>query len=190
MTTPWIIGVGQTRFDGHPGRTVADLAFEAIAASARDAEVPPESVDAVFFANSLQGYHEEQHCIRGQVALQRTALEGKPIVNVENACASGSTALHLATLAFRAAQYRRVLAVGVDKLAVADPVRMIGAFGTAVDVAHRDEQIGALLRLRADRLAAIRRERPELARGIPAEAAGGNRTVFMDGARARRALLA
>jgi acetyl-CoA acetyltransferase len=180
VTTPWIIGVGQTPFDRHPGRTVADLALEAIAGAARDAEVSLESVDAVFFANSLQGYHEDQHCIRGQVALQRTALEGKPIVNVENACASGSTALHLATLAVRAGQYRRVLAVGVDKLAVADPARMFGAFGTAVDVAHREQQIGVLLRMREDRLAALRRERPDLGCQIPAEGTGGNRTVFMD----------
>lgn len=180
MSTPWIAGVGQTPFDRHPERTVTDLALEAVTAAARDAGVPLDSVDAVFFANSLQGYHEGQHCIRGQVALQRTPLEGKPIVNVENACAGGSTALHLAALAVRSGQYQRVLAVGVDKLFVPDPAKTFGAFTAAVDVAHQEQQFGVLLAMRRDRLAALRRERPEIGRLIPAEEAGGNRTVFMD----------
>ena len=66
----------------------------------------PDDVDAVFFANAAEGYLTGQECIRGQVALQDTGLLGKSIVNVENACASGSTAFQLACAAV-AVRHRR-----------------------------------------------------------------------------------
>lgn len=180
MTTPWILGVGQTPFGRHPGRTLSDLAIEAATAAARDADLPLEAVDAVVFANATQGYHQDQHTIRAQVALQRTPLAGKAMVSVENACAGGSTALHLAALLARTGQYRRVLALGAEKLFVPDPARMFGAFLTGIDVAAKEAQIASLLSLRERSLAALRRDRPELGRRIPAEEAGGDRTVFME----------
>ncbi len=37
-----------------------------------------------------------QHMVRGQLALRAMGVQGIPVVNVENACASASTALHMA----------------------------------------------------------------------------------------------
>ena len=45
--------------------------------------------DALF----LQGHMEGQQMIRGQVALRSMGIGGIPVVNVENACASGSSAV-------------------------------------------------------------------------------------------------
>jgi acetyl-CoA acetyltransferase len=173
-------GVGQTVFGRRPERTLRELALEAAAEAARDAALELADVQAVYFANSLQGYHENQHCIRAQVALRGTPLAGRPMVNVENACAGGSTALHLAALAVAAGQHDCVLALGADKVLVPDAARTFGAFLTALDVEHQQRDLGALLGIREESLGALRRSHPELARRIPADAEGGPRSIFMD----------
>ena len=81
-----------------------------------DAGATPDDVDAVFFGNAAEGYLTGQECIRGQVALQETGLLGTPIVNVENACASGSTAFQLACSAVASGTADVALAIGAEKL--------------------------------------------------------------------------
>lgn len=175
----FVLGVGQTAFGRHPGRTVRDLALEAAGEAARDAGLELREVEAVLFANSVQGIHEGQHLIRAQVALQGTPLAGAAMINVENACAGGASALHLASLAVRSGRYDRVLALGVDKVFVPDdPARTFAAFASALDVARAEEQVGRLLRLRMESLEALRRERPALA--VPTGEAAGGRSIFMD----------
>ena len=66
----------------------------------------------VFFGNAAGGLLSAQECVRGQVALRHSGLLGKPIVNVENACASSSTAFHLAVLAVGSGQCDVALAGG------------------------------------------------------------------------------
>jgi acetyl-CoA acetyltransferase len=56
------------------------------------------------------------------------------MVNVENACASGSSALHLAIALVEAGRYHCVLAVGVEKLFHEDRLRTTAALGTGMDV--------------------------------------------------------
>ncbi|WP_324291728.1 thiolase family protein [Cupriavidus sp. D39] len=61
-----------------------------------------------------------QECIRAEAALRGTGLLGKPMVNVENACASGSTAFHLAWLQVASGQCDIALVVGAEKLSHPD----------------------------------------------------------------------
>ena len=181
MSDAFIVGVGQTVFARHPGRTLRDLAVEAALAAVEDAGLDVGQIDAVFFANTAQGYHEGQHSIRAQVALQGTPLSGTAMINVENACAGGSTALHLAGLAVRSGQYRRVLALGADKLFVPDdPGKTFGAFATALDVSKAEEHLARLLDLRQQSVAALRARRPELAGRLVEPQGGGAHSVFMD----------
>jgi acetyl-CoA acetyltransferase len=130
----WIIGAAATqcgRFpDADPGRAGADGCQRALS----DAGVGAEQIEAVFFANALEGSLSGQECIRRQVALH-AALGGAPIVNVENACASGSTALHLARLAVAGAAYETVLVVGAEKKSHPDRMRPLAALEGATDVA-------------------------------------------------------
>ena len=81
-----------------------------------------------------EGAPNDQHTIRGQVALQETGLLGAPIVNVENACASGSTAFHLARVAVAAGEADVALAVGAEKLTHPDKARSFAVFGSGWDV--------------------------------------------------------
>ncbi len=181
MSASFILGVGQTVFARHPGRRMRDLAIEAAAEAAQDAGVGLEEVEAVFFANSVQGHHEGQHLVRAQVALQGTPLAGKAMFNVENACAGGSTALHLASLAVRSGRYERVLALGADKIFVPDdPRKTFAAFTTALDVSRLQEQVARLLEVRERSLAALRRDRPVLASRVPDGEAAGGHSIFMD----------
>jgi acetyl-CoA acetyltransferase len=50
------------------------------------------------------------------VLVRDLGLRGIPVYNVENACASGAAAVHVARHALRAQEYERVLVVGIEML--------------------------------------------------------------------------
>jgi acetyl-CoA acetyltransferase len=113
---------------------VASLAVEALDGALDDAALRPDRLDAIFFANALSGLMTGQECVRGQVALRHTRYGGIPVVNVENACASGSTALHLACQAIDSGVYETVAVVGAEKMSHADRSRPLKALEGAADV--------------------------------------------------------
>jgi len=130
----FIAGVGMTVFGEHPGSTVRDLGAAALAEALADADCDQGSIEGVWFANTGQGALEGQHMIRGQVALRPLGFEGVPIVNVENACASASTALHGAINHLRAGGADIVLAVGAEKMIQPDRSRSFSLFDAGWDV--------------------------------------------------------
>jgi acetyl-CoA acetyltransferase len=84
--------------------------------------------------NAVSGLMNGQESIRGQVVLRNTGLLGVPIVNVENACASSSTALHLAWQAVASGMHDRVLVVGYEKLYDEDRRKSFRAFNASMDL--------------------------------------------------------
>ena len=135
MTTRCAIaGVGITPFGKNPEATVRTLAESAVKQAMRDAGIDAQQVDQVYFANAVAGLITGQEMIRGQAALRYTGLAGKPIINVENACASSSTAFYLAWNAVRSGQADVVLVVGSEKMTHEDKRVSFGAFATAVDL--------------------------------------------------------
>ncbi len=84
-----------------------------------DAGVDPARLDLVVVSNALGGRLCDQGCIRGEAWLRKTALGDVPIVNVDNSCASGSSALHLGVRAALATD-RPVLVLGVEKMLTGD----------------------------------------------------------------------
>jgi acetyl-CoA acyltransferase len=128
-----VAGASSTHFGRFLNRSLRSLAEEAVDGALRDAGGTPDGVDAVFFANAAAGLITGQEMIRGQVALRDTGLLGLPIVNVENACASGSTALHLAWLSVASGASDVTIAIGAEKLSHEDKTRSFAAFGGAVD---------------------------------------------------------
>ena len=129
-----VAGVGMTRFGKHVDRTMKSLAGEAVAGALEDAGVGREAVQAAFVGNAVQGLISGQECVRGQVVLREHGIGGIPIVNVENACASASTALHLAWQAVAGGFHDCVLALGMEKLYHPDKTRSFAALAGAVDV--------------------------------------------------------
>src|SRR5438132_13799006 len=122
-----------TRFGKFPDSTIRSLAGEATKDVLADAGITPEQVQMVFFSNATAGILTGQEMIRGQVALRETGLLGIPIVNVENACASASSAFFLATMAVRAGAADVALAVGAEKLTPEGKAKSFAAIGTGGD---------------------------------------------------------
>ncbi|KAK46666.1 thiolase [Caballeronia jiangsuensis] len=127
-------GVGMTPFGKFLERNLKSLAEEAVSLALKDAHVGVNDVDRVFFGNAAAGVVTGQEMIRAQSSLRNTGLDGKPMFNVENACASGSSALNLAWLAVASGQAETALVVGVEKLSHEDKAVSFGAFAKAVDL--------------------------------------------------------
>lgn len=134
MDAVYIAGVGMTRFGRHSGRRVKDLTAEAVRAALTDAGLDVPAIEAAFFGNTSQGNLEGQEMVRGQVSLAPLGLRGIPVMNVENACATASTAFHLAIGYLRAGMSDVALAVGAEKMVVPDREKMFGIFEKAWDV--------------------------------------------------------
>ena len=134
MEPIYIAGVGMTPFGRHLGLSVKDLTRQAVQAALQDAGCERSQLQSAFFANATQGHMEGQHMVRGQLALRSMGIAGIPVVNVENACASASTALHLAVQQVRSGAADIVLAVGAEKMVSEDKARMFAAFDGAWDV--------------------------------------------------------
>jgi len=134
MRDVFIAGTGMTAFGKFMDSTVRSLAEEAVADALRDAQAAPGDIEMAFFSNATAGILTGQEMIRGQVALRYTGVLGVPIVNVENACASASSAFFLAHMAVASGQVDIALAVGSEKLTHADKKRSFAAIGTAVDL--------------------------------------------------------
>lgn len=151
MTTPsiYVVGVGMTPFGRHPDLDVKQLTCRAINEALSDASVDRSAIESAFFANATQGHMEGQHMIRGEIALRNMGIGAIPVVNVENACASGSTALQLAITALKAADADVALAVGTEKMFSNDRDRMFAAFDGAWDVATRQANVARLAALGA-----------------------------------------
>lgn len=173
MRDVFIIGSSMTRFAKHLDRSIKDLVKESVDGVLADSELSRKDIQAAWFANSMWGYHSEQHCIRGQVALRPVGIEGISISNVENACAGGSTAFHQAWMGVASGLYDCALAVGAEKLYDEDRLKTFKAYLTGFDMENVDGQLDAW---------AQTTEHLEL--DIPVEEdredAGTNRSPFMD----------
>jgi acetyl-CoA acetyltransferase len=136
---PAIVGAAMTDFGPRPAATVRSMAEEACAAALADAGLGPDEVELVVFANASGGLLDGQEMIRGQVALRHSGLLGKPIINVENACASSASALHVACMAIGSEMAGTVVVVGSEKLQQQAKARTFAMLGGAVDLAeHAD----------------------------------------------------
>lgn len=127
-------GVGMTPFGKFLPRNLKSLSEEAVAAALADAGAQAGDVELVYFANAAAGVVTGQEMIRAQSSLRNTGLAGTPMFNIENACASGSSALHLAWLAVASGQAETALVVGTEKLTHEDKAVSFGAFAKAVDI--------------------------------------------------------
>jgi len=158
-----VAGVGTTRFGRHADRTLASLAHEAIRQALDDAGIGIEKIEAVWAGNAAAPVMTGQVCIAGQAIVRGIGLGGVPVINVENACATASTAFQQAATMVTLGAYDIVLAFGVEKLYSADKRKVFSVFDGCADVDNPQA-------LRAFALS-----------GTPDEGcAGETRSVFMD----------
>ncbi|XP_043520916.1 sterol carrier protein 2 isoform X2 [Frieseomelitta varia] len=112
-TKVYVVGVGMTKFE-KPGKRddfdYPDMAKEAVAKALQDAKVSYNEVKA-----ACVGYvYGDSTC--GQRALYQAGLTGCPIYNVNNNCATGSTALIMAKQIIESGSADCTLALGFEKM--------------------------------------------------------------------------
>lgn len=105
-----VIGVGMTPFGRFPDKTIFDLSREAVVDALTDAAVDLKDIQALY-AGSL--YHTHMF---GQYVLQQVGMTMIPVVNVINACATGSTAVREAYQAVAMGLYDLALVVGAEQM--------------------------------------------------------------------------
>ena len=103
----YVAGVGMTRFGKQMDKTLKGLAGEAIQLALADARLDKSALQAAWMGNAAAGVVTGQEMIRGQVALRQIGIGRIPVVNVENACASSSTAFQQACAMVTAGHVRR-----------------------------------------------------------------------------------
>ena len=143
----FIIGVGMTPFGRMLDRPVKSLVAEAVGGALADAGARAGDLDVAFYSNTTQGIMEGQHAVAGQIALRPLGIGGIPVINVENACASASTAIYQAVAMLRAEMAEVALAVGVEKMHNADKSKSSAIFDGAWDVQDAGavvERLGAI----------------------------------------------
>lgn len=105
-----VSGVGMIPFGKHYACSYTDLVLPALIDALADADIDRDRIDAVYCGSSFGGM------LIGQRVLRSAGLTGRPVVNIENACSSGATALREAWAGIASGQYDNVLVLGVDKL--------------------------------------------------------------------------
>jgi acetyl-CoA acyltransferase len=165
-----VVGAGMTRFGKWMDRGLKDLGREAVEAAMKDAGVEKSHIEAAVVGNATAGLITGQEMIKAQVVLREMGFGDIPMINTENACASSSTAFHLAWLYVASGMYDVVLALGVEKLYHEDKRRSFQAIGSAVDM----EAIHDLIKATAARGRGAGEKKDD------GKGAGESRSMFMD----------
>lgn len=147
MQDVYIIGTAMTVFGRHFERSLESLAGEALDAALADAGVGAADIGSAYYAGMTNGPLQGQIAIPGQVVLSKIGLAGIPIFNIENACASGSSAFHLAVQSVRAGAADLSLALGAEKMNIADKVKAMGIFEAGWDITRAEENYNFLVSL-------------------------------------------
>ncbi len=145
MSEIYIVGVGMTPFGRLLERSVYDMVGEAVGLALNDARCGIPDIGSAFYATVTNGQFQGQTAIPGPIAMRRLGIEGIPVFTVENACASGSSAFNLATMALRAGSCDIALAVGAEKMNIPDKAKMFSAFDGGWDVSCVEQNKATLL---------------------------------------------
>jgi len=167
-----VVGAGMTRFGKWMERGLKDLGREAVEGAMKQAGVEQPQIEAAVVGNATAGLITGQEMIRAQVILRDMGFGDIPMINTENACASSSTAFHLAWMYVASGMYDVVLALGVEKLYHEDKRRSFQAIGSAVDM----EAIREIMKATAAR----GRTEGESSKAEEGAGAGEKRSMFMD----------
>ncbi len=183
MRDVYIVAVGMIPFGKYPEYGIKELTSLVVKNLFAHSPVAQADIEAAWMSNAGWGMQIGQHCIRGQVALGPIGIGEIPIMNVENACAGGASALHGAYLGVAAGAYEVALAIGAEKTFVpksdsASPEakkRGFSSFLAGTDVEVTTKTI-AEMQAEAER----RRQQLEASGQIEKGQGGGARSPFMD----------
>jgi acetyl-CoA C-acetyltransferase len=113
--TACIVGWAHGRFGKLQDETLESLITRVGADAIADAGLAPADIDAIYIGTMNAGF-QRQEFPSSLVLNVDPALRFKPSTRVENACATGSAAIHQAINMIEAKKAKRVLVVGVEKM--------------------------------------------------------------------------
>lgn len=113
--TGCIVGWAHTKFGRLEGEDAESLIVRVARDAVADAGIAPIDVDAVY-VGFYNGGFSRQDFAASLVLQADDAFRFKPVTRVENACATGSAAIHQGLNLLEARRGRIVLAVGVEKM--------------------------------------------------------------------------
>jgi len=171
MSNVYIIGSGMIRFNKYPDETVRTMAEKAMQLALEDSGLDKKDIQAGFFSNTFWGMFSGQHSIRGQVIFRGMGIDKIPVVNVENACAGGSSALHLAYTGIKAGMYDVAIAVGSEKITNPNKALSLGAYASCMDVENFEKHIDMIIEVSKSFKITIPQDESK---------PGEGRSVFMD----------
>lgn len=105
-----IIGVGQSTFGKFPERSAVELGREAVVAALKDAGVSPKDILVAYTSRLYDAM------VTGQSILKEVGIRCIEMVNVENACAGGSTAFRGVWKEIADDHYDIGIAIGVESM--------------------------------------------------------------------------
>jgi acetyl-CoA C-acetyltransferase len=118
--TACIVGWAHSRFGKLEGEDIESLIVHVADAAIADAGLAPADIDEIFVGT--MGVFVRQEFASSLVLQVAPTLRFKPATRVENACASGSAAIHQGMNAIAARRARHVLVVGAEKMTAAPDV--------------------------------------------------------------------
>lgn len=119
-------------------QSLTDLIKEGVAGVLADAQIKPESVEAIFVANKAGGSFNQQRHLGALVSEQFSHFP--PAMRIEGACASGGLAILAAQQALLSGIYKTVLVLGVEKMTDVSSSETAAILATA---ASREKEYGS-----------------------------------------------
>ena len=132
-----IIGIGQTEVAEHWGKSLRELAGEAIIAALEDAQ--RDSFQALFVGNMLSGMLSKQENL-GALIADWVGVPGTEAMKVEAACGSGAAAFRSGLMAVSSGLIDSALVLGVEKMTESLPSETTEALATAADADYEAAQ--------------------------------------------------
>src|SRR5499425_2750205 len=111
MRDVYVLGTGMIKFGRYGDKDVHELAAEAALLALKDAGMTIHDIQLLASGNLFQAMG-----MVGQRILQQIGQTGIPVINVANACATGSTAFREAYFAVGSGEYDIALAVGSEQM--------------------------------------------------------------------------
>ncbi|MBO6511323.1 MAG: acetyl-CoA acetyltransferase [Roseibium sp.] len=113
--TAAMVGWAHMPFGKHADETVESMIVKVAVDAIHDAGIAPEDVDEILLGHFNAGFSAQD--FTASLVLQADpALRFKPATRVENACATGSAAVHQGVRAVTSGDARFVLVVGVEQM--------------------------------------------------------------------------
>ncbi len=110
-----IIGWGHNKFGRNDTQSTEDMIAEVVSEAISHAQVDPKDIDNIVVGTFNNGFQKQD--FHGALpAINCEVLKHVPSLRVENACATGSAAIHTALNSIEAKRSKLNLVVGVEKM--------------------------------------------------------------------------